>query len=160
MGVYAGKDTTKFPPRKGQKKYGKRHSAATRLGIAAMVEAGMTKSKIALSSGVSESAVYSVMKDPRFKILNQREVTAIKDSLLGLTYQTGLRAEMAISDEKLQQSSALQLKTISAISIDKGRLMSGESTANLSHGGLIGTLDSDRQKLMDRLNALDGEIIK
>lgn len=148
MGVYRGLDTTK-------KKNGKRYSVAERLGVSAMADAGMSRSQIAKSSNMSESTVYSVMRDSRFKILKSAEVNSIKESLLGLTYETGLRAELAITDAKLEQASALQLKTISAISIDKGRLMSGESTANLSHGGFIGSLDIDRQKLMDRLSALD-----
>lgn len=152
MGVYAGKDTTKYKPKS---KHGKRYSLASKLGVAAMAQAGFSRHEIAASSDMAPSTVYSVTTDKRFKILQSSEVEAIKRSLLGLTYQTGLRAEMAISDEKLAASSALQLKTISAISIDKGRLMSGESTSNLSHGGFIGSLDIDRQKLMDRLSALD-----
>lgn len=140
-----------------KKVHGKRYTFAQKLAVRSLLQAGMSPSEIQKEEGMDASTVYNVMKDKRVEILAQKQVEEIKRSLVGMTYGNSFRAQQAITDEKLSNSSALQLMTISAIGIDKGRLMEGLSTENVSFRGVAASVEDDRQKLMKRIEALDSD---
>ena len=111
-----------------RKNTGKRYNHLEKLSVAALLKAGKSKAEISRETGVNPATIYNVEKDKKYTILEASKVDDIKRSLVGMTYAQAHRAQEFISDEKLQNSSALQLMTISAIGIDKGRLMEGLST--------------------------------
>jgi|GEM_PF-6798969 len=111
-----------------KKDSGKRYTPVEKLAVAAMLKAGKTPTEIERESGIDRSTVYDVKKDKRYQIIDDKKLDDIKRSLLGMTFQTAHRAQEKITDDKLDASSALQLMTISAIGIDKGRLMSDMAT--------------------------------
>jgi hypothetical protein len=131
-----------------KKSCGNRLKPIQKLAINALLKTGHTPTEISRLNGVNRVTVYNVMKDPRFALLPSNEVDGIKRTLIGKTLESAARAQIAISDEKLENSSALQLMTISAIGIDKSRLMSGDSTSNLLFGTVIQSIDNDRVKIM------------
>jgi transposase-like protein len=137
--------------------HGKRYSLARKLAIKARVESGESVSTIAREEQIGRRTVYDVMRDARVKLLDKNQVSSIKRSLIGDTYSNAWRAQQKITDAKLDASSALQLMTISAIGIDKGRLMEGLSTENVSHRGVVENIDNDRRKLMDEITKLREE---
>lgn len=144
-------------PTYNKKVHGNRYTVARKLGIRALAETGMSRTKIAKQEGIARSSVYDVMKDKSFELLPKTKVDAIKNSLVGMTYANAHRAQDAISDEKLSQSSALQLMTISAIGIEKGRLMDNLSTDNVSFRGVSQSIEDDRAKIMKRMEELNGD---
>jgi len=142
-------------PKRNTKVFGNRYTTARKLAIRALAESGMTPTQIQRSEGIDRSTVYDVMKDDRYKIFRKEEVDKMKTALIGGNYHISHRAQSAITDEKLTNSSALQLMTIAAIGIDKGRLMENLSTENVAFRGLNQSIDEDRKKIMDRLNNLE-----
>jgi len=144
-------------PTYNKKVHGNRYTVARKLAVRALAESGMSITKIAKQEGMSRPNVYSVMKDKSFELLPKSKVDAIKNALVGMTYANAHRAQDAISDEKLSQSSALQLMTISAIGIEKGRLMENLSTDNVSFRGVTQSIEDDRAKVMKRIAELNGE---
>jgi hypothetical protein len=135
-----------------KKVHGKRYSPARKLAVRALAETGMSFTEIAKQEGMSRPNVYSVMKDQKISLLAKQQVDAIKNSLVGMTYANAHRAQDAITDEKLANSSALQLMTVSAIGIEKGRLMENLSTDNVSFRGVSQSIDEDRAKIMARFS--------
>lgn len=144
-------------PKRDTKIYGKRYTLTQKLAVKALLESGRTPTEIQRSENVDRSTVYNVMQDKRIELLAQGQVDRIKASLVGMTYGNAYRAQQAITDEKLSNSNALQLTTISAINIEKGRLMENLSTENVSFRGVATSIDEDRQKLMKRLDDLEGK---
>lgn len=139
------------------KPHGRRYSLARKLAVKARVDAGETPYRVAKDEGMDSSTVYDVIKDKRIQILDKSQVGKVKTSLIGYTYGNAWRAQNKISEAKLEAMNALQLMTISAIGIDKGRLMEGLSTENVSHRGVVENIDADRRKLMDEITKLRDE---
>lgn len=144
-------------PTYNKKVHGNRYTVARKLAVKALLESGKSPTQIAKSEGIHRTTVYDVMKDKKFELLSSEQVHKIKSSLVGNTYANAFRAQDAISDEKLSQSSALQLMTISAIGIEKGRLMENLSTDNVSFRGISQSIDDDRAKIMKRMAEINGD---
>ena len=140
-----------------KKSCGNRLKPIQKLAINALLKTGHTPTEISRLNGVDRTTVYNVMRDPRFRVLPSQEVNEIKKSLTGMTYKTAIQAEMTIDQEKLDKSSALQLMTIAAIGIEKGRLMENLSTENIAHGNVMQSIENDRVKIMDKIKALELE---
>jgi hypothetical protein len=141
-----------------RKVHGKRYSIAHK--VAALTMANGTKlSGRALEKqiGMDRNTIMRIKDDPEIANLPIEEVNQVKDAISKLVYKRSFDSLKAISAQKLSESSALQLMTISAIGIDKGRLMSNESTANVSHRGVIEHISSEVSKLDQRLQALDDQ---
>lgn len=141
-----------------KKVHGNRYSPARKIAVKALAETGMSVTDIARQEGMSRPSVYNVIRDSKFELLPKSKVDMIKNALVGNTYANAYRAQDAITDEKLSNSSALQLMTISAIGIEKGRLMENLSTDNVSFRGISQSIDEDRAKIMARFNDLDKQI--
>ncbi len=141
-------------PTYNKKVHGKRYTTARKLAVRALAETGMSVSEIARQEGMARPSVYNVIRDSKFELLPKSKVDMIKNALVGNTYANAYRAQDAITDEKLTQSSALQLMTISAIGIEKGRLMEGMSTDNVAFRGVTQSIEEDRAKIMARFEDL------
>ena len=147
-------------PRKSRKSYdkhvhGNRWSVVNKVAIKALQGANLSESKVAQMAGVSQPTVHRVWNDPELEDLSPAIVNKVKNGLGGLLYKRSMQGLLSITPEKLEQSSALQLMTLSAIAVEKGRLMEGLSTNNISHGSVIHHIDAEVSKLDSRLQALD-----
>ena len=137
------------------KNSGKRYSPAQKLAVKALLAAGKTPTEIERSEKMDRSTVYDVMKDHRVDILPPKVIDDIKRSLIGSQYGNAHRAQLKITDAKLDAMNAYQLSLITSINVDKARLMENLSTENISHRGVMESIDAERQKLIDKMNALD-----
>lgn len=150
--------STSLPiPTYNKKVHGNRYSPARKLAVRALAETGMSVSQIARQEGMARPSVYNVIRDSKFELLPKSKVDMIKNALVGNTYANAFRAQEAITDDKLSASSALQLMTISAIGIEKGRLMENLSTDNVSFRGVSQSIDEDRAKIAKRIAEINGD---
>ena len=117
-----------------------------------MLDQGKTYDHITAVTGMSSATIAKVSKgeieiSPAWlkpvKSLESAKLTTIIHQLLD-----------SITPEKLAATPTYQLTTSAAILIDKRRLIDGESTANILHADLIGTLADDRAKLLHQLEEL------
>jgi hypothetical protein len=138
-----------------KKSHGKRYSLAHKLAIKALQSAEVSSKEAAAVLGSSPATVRRLWQDPELDDLSPNVVSKVKMGLGGLFYKRALGASLAITPEKLSQSTALQLATVAGIMTEKGRLMEGLSTENLSFRGVAASIDEDRKKLMDRLKELE-----
>jgi hypothetical protein len=145
------------PSNYNKKVHGKRYTYAQKLAVKALLESGKSPTQIQREEGMDKSTVYNVMRDKRISLLAKQQVDFIKNSLVGMTYANAYRAQDSITDEKLSQSSALQLMTLSAIGIEKGRLMENLSTDNVSFRGVSQSIDEDRAKIMKRFENIEDD---
>jgi len=136
------------------KNRGQRYTPIEKLSVAALLKAGKKPAEISRELGISKPTIYNVKRDEKYQIIEQSKVDDIKRSLIGMTYSQAHRAQSFISDEKLEASSALQLMTISAIGIDKGRLMEGLATEIVGSQKEDSELDLELNSKRDELNRL------
>lgn len=142
-----------------KKVHGNRFKLTPKLAAAALVQSGTVSVRQAAQElGMSERTLYRVKNDPEIMDLHANEVSEIKDALTKLTYKRSFESLKSINQNKLDSSSALQLMTVAAIGIEKGRLMEGLSTENVSHRGVMQTLESDRQRLADKIKTLEDSL--
>lgn len=137
-----------------KKVHGKRLGLPTRIAIAAMKDTGMSATQAAKESKVHISTIVRAWENPELSDLSPSVVRAVKTGLGGLFYKRALESSLAISAEKLSQSSALQLATVAGIMTEKGRLMEGLSTDNVSFRGVSASIEEDRIKLMKKFEEL------
>lgn len=137
-----------------KKVHGKRYPITNKVAIMALKDASLSVRQVARLAHVSERQVYRVWNDPEINDLVPDVVSKVKKGLGGLFYKRSLEATLSIDQEKLDESSALQLATVAGIMTEKGRLMEGLSTENVSHRGVIENLDSERVEIMKRIQNL------
>lgn len=139
-------------PRNYDKKvHGKRYNLATKIAIAAMQGTGISATQAAAATGAHISTIVRAWENPELAELSPNVVQKTKIGLGGLFYKRALESTLAIDAEKIAQSSALQLATVAGIMTEKGRLMEGLSTENVSFRGIAQNLEADRAKLMAKL---------
>ena len=136
------------------KQNGNRYPQTLRMVAATMLESGKSGLQVSKELGMGITAVYSVKDDPELQSLSNTEVSYIKDGINKLVRKRGYQALKAMDEEKLRQSSALQLMTVAAISIDKSRLLDGESTQNINMRSVNANLDLERRKIAEELGEL------
>lgn len=142
-----------------KKVHGKRYSIAQKLAIKALQNSQVSSHEAATILDSTPKTIRRIWEDKELDDLSPNIVNRVKTGLGGLFYKRALESTLAISAEKLSQSSALQLATVAGIMTEKGRLMEGMSTENISFKGVASNIEEDRKKLMDRLNGLDGNTI-
>lgn len=123
-------------------------SLGERASIVALDSLGATKTKIAQEVGVSRNTVSAVLKngdhtDPRI-------VERVKKEMAGHFWVTASRAASAITPEKLEAASALQLATVAAIGTDKALLLDGKPTVRIEHQS---TGDAEAASKIEELEA-------
>lgn len=139
------------------KTHGNRYSLAQKLAIKAIQSAEVSSTHAATILKANPRTIQRIWNDPELEELVPQSVGKIKTGLGGLFYKRALGAALTITPEKLAQSSALQLATVAGIMTEKGRLMEGLSTENVAFKGVAASIDEDRQKLMKRLEDLEGK---
>ena len=153
-----------IPSKKSRKQYshdkkvhGKRYAPAVKLAIKSL-QGSVSVDEAAALTGANRNTIVRAWEDPELEDLSPSVVRKTKIGLGGLFYKRALESSLAISAEKLSQSSALQLATVAGIMTEKGRLMEGLSTDNVSFRGVSQSIDEDRNKIMKRISELNGEI--
>ena len=96
--------------------------------IKALLEQGYSIKKISRMADCSIETVMAVRKSNKF---DRSIVEAIKDKISGKFYRVADAAVDAISHEKLQNATPVQLITTAGIAIDKARLIDGDATARV-----------------------------
>lgn len=147
----------KSNPSYDKKKHGKRLGLPAKIAIAAMKDSGMSATNAAKASNVHISTIIRAWDNPELEDLSPSIVRKTKIGLGGLFYKRALESTLAISPIKLEQASALQLATVAGIMTEKGRLMEGLSTDNVSFRGISQSIDEDRNKIMKRIADLSGD---
>ncbi len=120
----------------------------TKAAVLALDALGESKAKIAQALEIGRNTVTALLKngdhtDPRI-------VDRVKREMAGRFWVTAARAQEAITDEKLNAASALQLATVAAIGTDKALLLDGKPTARLE---LVGVKDEEAQRQIAELEA-------
>ena len=146
------------PPR-DKSVHGNRLKLTDKVAIAAMKESGMSAMSIAKATDAHVATIYRVWDNPELKDLAPSVVRNIKTGLGGLFYKRSLESTLAISPEKLAQSSALQLATVAGIMTEKGRLMEGLSTENIGFKDVSQSINEDRNKIMKRIAEISGDTL-
>lgn len=148
-------ESIKRKPRNYDKKvHGKRYTIGQKLAIKALQDAGLSAQEVAPLADVDRHTVVRIWNDPELDDLSPQVVGKVKTGLNGLFYKRSLQALLAMTPEKYESASLLQIATTSGIMVDKARLMDGLSTENVSFRGLSQSIDSDRAKIMERIEAL------
>jgi predicted DNA-binding protein YlxM (UPF0122 family) len=91
---------------------------------------GMSYQEIAKAQGVTKQSVHHAISPLLKQLPNAEEIAELKDRMGDLFVHNAARTLAHITDEKLANSSAKDLTLSAAISIDKHRLISGQSTSN------------------------------
>jgi hypothetical protein len=91
---------------------------------------GQTYQQIATSQGVAPQTVFDRISPILKALPNAEELATIQKTTADHFAVTAYRSLAAITDEKLGNSSARDLAIIAGVTIDKHRLISGQSTSN------------------------------
>lgn len=121
------------------------------------LKGSVSADEAAALTGSSRDTIVRAWENEDLKDLSPSVVRTIKTGLGGLFYKRALESSLAISAEKLSQSSALQLATVAGIMTEKGRLMEGLSTDNVSFRSVSQSIDEDRAKITKRMAEINGD---
>lgn len=146
-----------IPPKRSFPKRGKRLSQDQRIAIKAraLIDPELSHSDIARANGVHPSTVMRIVEDAKLSVLAAAELEAAKRGLASKALITSLRAQNAITDEKLENSSAVQLAVVSKINTEivENALKSMESTTTAR--SLVSQFLDYQKDLESRLSYLD-----
>lgn len=143
-----------------RKACGKRVPYAHRLAIKAQAQANpqMTETEIARENGISRQSVDAIIRDQQLAILSANEITQLKNGIIGRSLLVSNAHIVAASkQEKIDKLNGFQNAIVGKMMFENARLGLNESTSNVSHHTVIEHLDADRAKLMEQMQALDGE---
>src|SRR5271157_307856 len=93
-----------------------------------LAAAGWSQNKIAKTIGRSRNAVKHYLEKPEAIAIVRDE----RQELVGIYREKARDCVVAIDDEKISKSSALQLATASGICLDKSLLLDGKPTVNVA----------------------------
>lgn len=112
-----------------------RYSEETKALVIALHSSGYSYREIEKAVGVGRTQIGTWINQLNDESIQRYDNVAgrIKEVLAAKCATTANRALAGITDEKLEEESAYRLSLIAGISIDKMRLMSGESTENHAH---------------------------
>src|SRR5271157_4319890 len=96
--------------------------------ITTLAAAGWSQNKIAKTIGRSRNAVKHYLDKPEAIAIVRDE----RQELVEIYRETARACVVAIDDEKIAKSSALQLATASGICLDKSLLLDGKPTVNVA----------------------------
>jgi hypothetical protein len=96
--------------------------------IALLAAAGKSQRAIGRTLGRDNETIALALKDPK----TQKLKAVVEEELSIMFSHVAKRALSTIDDEKLERSSARDLGILAGVSIDKHRLISGQSTSNAS----------------------------
>lgn len=133
-----------------------RPTLAERVPTATMIEyakKGLSQAEIARLCGVSENTVQRRLKQVDLKDLKHFEEN--KHIILSMKQREALEA---LTPEKMEAASALQLGTLAGILMDKQRVQQGMATNIVEHRVITANL-SDAIKNLKELGMLDSEVL-
>lgn len=113
--------------------------------------AGYSDVKISKSVGVSRNTVHAI------KLMlpaNSTEVEHCKNAMLRECYGNAMRAQVRVTDQKLDEMNALQLTTIAGINIDKARDMEGLNRPQFNIVNVVQEVKTTRDKLEKQMSAI------
>ena len=122
---------------------------AQQLAIKALLESGKSERQIAKLTKNSRTTIRAINKRVD---LDPQLVDRIKVGLAGKLYHTADRSIDAITDDKLEKSTAVQAMTTAAIAIDKARLIEGKATSRTEY------VDASDQEINDEIARIEGEL--
>lgn len=125
-----------------------RMSTGRKFAIRAMLESGLSQSKIAALEGISKSTVHDIAHDPEIAELDPKIVGKTKAMMAGRAY---LFADRAISkageEDRMDKMNSYQLTVMGSIMIDKARLLDGLSTDNIALHNVSEQLQSGAREI-------------
>ena len=108
---------------------------------------------------VSARTVMAIVNDPRIAtIVDPEMVKKRKEQIEALFIYRSVEAQGHVTSAKLDESSALQLTTISAINFDKSRLAGNLSTENVSIRDGVAELSSSLRAIREKREALEAQL--
>lgn len=130
-------------------------STGKKLIIVGDLTKGMTIRQVAKKHGISVTAVMKAAEDPELYGVTDRAAQSITKKLLaGRFYQLADLALSHIDVEKLKRMDGYRLAFMAAVALDKGRLLEGESTENLSFKGLALNIHTTLEQLKEKKRAV------
>lgn len=130
-------------------------STGRKLAIVGDLAKGMTVPQVAKKYGLGRAAVIRVAQDPElYGITDKSAVSMTKKLLSSRFYQLADLALSHIDPDKLRKMDPYRLAFMSAIALDKARLLEGESTENLSFKGLALNIHATLENLKERKRAI------
>ena len=106
----------------------KRISTEIQQQVALMSASGATTNKIHLATGLHSETVVNILKQPAVQEMKSTAAATLSEAFNSVAR----RSLDHITDAKLALSSAKDLGLLSAICVDKNRLISGQSTENIA----------------------------
>jgi len=145
---------------KGKPRNGNRLRRGEKAAIVAASALGSSKGEVAKAFGVSYNTVKAILKDPNYVAVNNQEFTEAAKILATMSLGTSIRAEKHITDEKLSQSSAVQLKVVGKIGVEMAHLLTDRPTEIHKHDDVTMLAATTLQQLKNALsNVVDVEEI-
>jgi hypothetical protein len=106
-----------------------RLNEAERMGITAMIEAGMPLREISRQTGRSVQTIWKLKENAKTPL---PQVENIKKRLSGKLYERADEATDLMGDGRLKDMSAYQLAGITKHTVETARLMDDQSTVNIA----------------------------
>lgn len=108
------------------------HNVLTHLSVITLSKAGMSDNMIASQTGLTHQTIGVILKNPRLQFLHSGRADVYRKALPMLLMEIATTSITSITNDDLKSLNALQRMTLSAIAIDKARLLLGESTQNVA----------------------------
>lgn len=132
-----------------------------------MRENGSSRREIAEKLGISKSTVHAFICQSKLDDISHNDLASkVKARMASdMILNANSLFDEAMTDEKIEKASTLQLVTAGSILVDKARLLAGESTENISvRVKHVNETDSElksiREEIMRLEKGLNGEIVE
>lgn len=130
-------------------------STGRKLQIVGDLGKGMTPRQVGKKYGIGTASVIRVAQDPElYGVTDKTAISITKKLLAARFYQLTDLALSHIDPDKLKKMEPYRLAFMAAISLDKARLLEGESTENLSFKGLALNIHATLENLKERKKVL------
>jgi len=143
-------------PSYNKKVHGKRYAPAVKLAIKSL-QGSVSVDEAAALTGANRNTIVRAWEDPELEDLSPQVVSKVKTGMQGLFYKRSLQGLLAMTPEKYAAASLLQIATTVGITTEKGRLMDGLSSSNISFRGISESIEEDRDKIMKRILEINGD---
>lgn len=124
------------------------NNVLTHLAVITLSKAGMSHTMISAQTGISHQAIGVILENPRLQFLHSGRSDVYRKALPMLLLELATASIVSIRPEELQALNPLQRVTLSAIAIDKARLLLGESTQNIAVREYVPQLQDQMQELL------------
>ena len=158
-----GEDEGETGPQKARRE---KLSTGQKMAIVGDLANGLKVPQVAKKYGLTYTAVVRAAQDPElYGLTDKSAVKVTKQLLASRFYQLADLALSHIDADKLKKMDPYRLAFMSAVALDKARLLEGESTENLSFKGLalnihatLENLKERKRAILDRVKGLGGAL--